>query len=202
MRRGQFALADRIVDTRLAEQLGISRTPVREALKRLCHEGVLAQTSRGYVMHVMTAPQIRDFSELRMALEPVIITHSAKCIDEKGKRELRSHLANAEAALDQQDPADFMIAMDCFRECWVARCANQALVGVMTQYQDQLMLSRYATIKNLRMRRIAFDSMAEIASALDDNDVERSRRAAMDYIQKGGDCLLEAIENEHLALVS
>ncbi len=68
--RGTFALGDRLADAALAEQLGVSRTPVREALKVLAAEGlVVLIPRRGARVAGMTAKQIADLFEVICGLE-------------------------------------------------------------------------------------------------------------------------------------
>ncbi len=59
----------RLVEVELAEQLGVSRTPVRETLQRLVLDGLVRRDRSGWVVHEHTAEEIRSIYEVRAALE-------------------------------------------------------------------------------------------------------------------------------------
>ena len=67
---GHYAGGDRINPTRVAEELGISRMPVREALRQLDAEGLVTiRPNRGAIVTVLTASDVRELFEIRAALE-------------------------------------------------------------------------------------------------------------------------------------
>ena len=67
---GDFASGDRLVEAKLAEQLGISRGPLREALKQLAAEGLVREEPRrGTFVATPTAEDVRDIYDLRAAIE-------------------------------------------------------------------------------------------------------------------------------------
>ncbi len=66
---GAYGLQTRLVEERLAEQLGVSRTPVREALVRLAADGLVVSREGGYFVALPDLTQLRDLYEVRIALE-------------------------------------------------------------------------------------------------------------------------------------
>ncbi|MDX6257067.1 MAG: hypothetical protein QOJ11_3401 [Frankiales bacterium] len=66
---GQFGLRSRLVEERLANLLGVSRTPVREALLRLASEGLVTKFDGGYFVVLPDLTQLRDLYDLRITLE-------------------------------------------------------------------------------------------------------------------------------------
>ncbi len=66
---GEFGLQSRLVEERLAQQLGVSRTPVREALVRLSADGLVSLREGGYFVVMPDLTQLRDLYEVRIALE-------------------------------------------------------------------------------------------------------------------------------------
>src|SRR5687767_927065 len=70
VRRGDFAPGTKVRDTTLASQLGVSRTPVREALLRIAREGVLdADMGKGFSVSRLDTSEMRETSAILSALE-------------------------------------------------------------------------------------------------------------------------------------
>jgi DNA-binding GntR family transcriptional regulator len=70
----RFAAGERLVETRLADELGISRAPVREALRRLAEEGLVVERPRhGMLVREFTAEDFVDIYNLRIAIETAAI---------------------------------------------------------------------------------------------------------------------------------
>lgn len=95
--RGDFQGGDSLRQEDLAAQLGVSRMPVREALKQLESEGfVLSEPYRGVVVSHLSAAEARELGELRLALEPLLLRLA---VPNLGKR----LLGQAEELLDHAD---------------------------------------------------------------------------------------------------
>jgi DNA-binding GntR family transcriptional regulator len=87
---GEFGAQDRLGEERLAAELGVSRTPVREALIRLAADGLLVRQDSGYYPVLPDLTELRDLYELRVtielrglarAMEPDAVRHDAAALD-------------------------------------------------------------------------------------------------------------------------
>lgn len=87
---GELKAGVRLTETALTEMLGVSRTPVREALRRLCYEGYLIK-SNGYEVKPMTWKDVRDILEVRRALECESARIAAKRITATQKAHLQAN---------------------------------------------------------------------------------------------------------------
>src|SRR6185503_4537251 len=75
---GRLKPGDRLVEADLASQMGISRAPVREALRQLEFEGLVeGRARRGYVVRAISASELIELYELRVLLEPVLARSAA-----------------------------------------------------------------------------------------------------------------------------
>ena len=101
---GELAPGTRIVEDRLAERLGVSRNPVREALQALAGEGfVELLPRRGAVVAQVTAEEAEDLFDVRGALEPLAARLAARRADGDGVDRLRDVLALARRATDDAE---------------------------------------------------------------------------------------------------
>lgn len=102
--RGEFAPGDVLSLRSLAEQLGTSMTPVREAVRRLVAEGALIDTrSRTLLVPPFDARRMADLKSARLVLEALVLEQAMDRIDAAGIAELRNVL-DAPAAPDQKGP--------------------------------------------------------------------------------------------------
>ena len=146
--RGEFALNVRLVESRLALALGVSRTPVREALRRLAGEGLLeAHPEGGFQPCVPDTDVMRQLYEVRAGLELQAIRRPARLglrHDEASLLVLRQRwqaLAAAAAAPPRPDP-DFVLLDEAFHEGLAAAAGNRVLVELLRQVNQRIRVIR------------------------------------------------------------
>src|SRR5258707_5239476 len=109
--RGRLAPGEHALELRLAHQLGVSRTPTREALARLAVEGFLVPATNGYRIELLVAPlsagQIDELWRLMGGLEGIAIA-SVSTMGRERRRQLAAAMAevNDELAIVTQRPRD------------------------------------------------------------------------------------------------
>lgn len=97
---GEFEPGSRIREDHLADEISMSRTPVREAINRLVSEGLVINKARkGLYLIDPSLEEVETFLDIRIALEKLSIEKCIKYIDEKGLKELYDSLDNFEADL-------------------------------------------------------------------------------------------------------
>ena len=105
---GRFAAASRITEQEIAEQSGVSRTPVREALRRLQAEGLLHFVpNQGAVVASWTPEDIEEIFELRSMLESYTAERAAQRVNKKQLARLRD-LAQRQYELSQNCSGDLL----------------------------------------------------------------------------------------------
>ena len=112
--RGELTPGQRVAEAPLAELLGVSRTPVRQALPLLAQEGLLTEhETRGFVVRAFTSADIVDAIDLRGVLEGLVVRRVAeKGVSRAALRELKSCLEDGDAilskrALEESDEARY-----------------------------------------------------------------------------------------------
>jgi DNA-binding GntR family transcriptional regulator len=112
---GSFSTGEPVFETQLAEQLGVSRTPVREALRMLENEGLLDQLSGGGVCACrITSRDIQDASDARVALEMLTARLAAERLTEAQARGLFEILERTEAAMKRGLLQQVMVENESF----------------------------------------------------------------------------------------
>jgi DNA-binding GntR family transcriptional regulator len=100
---GQLLPGQKIHQVDVARLLGVSRSPLREALRTLEGEGLVKyETNRGYVVTRLDMKQLAEIFQLRNVIEDELIAHIGAA-DDAALEKLRAHLAEIEAATDARD---------------------------------------------------------------------------------------------------
>lgn len=117
----------------LAEHLGISRTPVRDALQRLAQEGLVRAVSfRGFVVSEFSAREVLDVYEVRIALEPTAVATATGNYTRLDIAKLKDICDETEAT-DVSDVARLYALNGEFHRALVEPCANRLLVRLLEQ---------------------------------------------------------------------
>ncbi len=178
LRRGQLGAGQPLQEVQLAERLGVSRTPVREAMTRLASEGLLVADGRSFVVPKLTRGDVDDIYEVRFLIEPAAIRGvAAFTTDRAARAPLDAALAAAAAAHRSGDAEAFGEAHRRFRAAWLALVPNRRLVRVAEQYADHLQHIRALTLGNPRVRAIVLKGHRRIAAALAAGDGEAAAAA-------------------------
>jgi DNA-binding GntR family transcriptional regulator len=99
---GTLAPGERLIEDRLAEQLGVSRNPIREAIRVLDAEGFLDVTARrGSFVATLSAKQAADLFEVRLVLEPLGARLAAQASSPEHLKRMKALLKEAQTAPDQ-----------------------------------------------------------------------------------------------------
>lgn len=132
---GRFGVRTRLVEAQLAEQLGVSRTPVREALVRLLADGLVERHADGYYAARPNLAELRDLYELRItvelrgiarALESESVAHDARLLEP-----LRDHWRALRADMPAPDPG-FVLEDESFHHTLLRSSGNPRLVETLT----------------------------------------------------------------------
>ena len=122
---GVFQLGERLVETAIAEQLDVSRAPVREALAALEQEGIVTHVPRrGYFVVDFTEKDIEEVYGLRLLLETEALCRAIERASEEDLAELQSLVDDlGEAALQKSDP-ETIVALDMSFHAGLCRLAD------------------------------------------------------------------------------
>lgn len=139
--RGDFAQGQRLVESELAPRLGISKTPVREALKRLTQSGiVIAHPHRGAVVATVDEPMVRNVYEVRLLLEPPAVAAATPLHTASSLEALQEVLRGARAAGEAGDYRALSAANRLFHRTLTEPCENAILRSVLGDLQEQVAL--------------------------------------------------------------
>jgi DNA-binding GntR family transcriptional regulator len=192
---GTFAPGSQLVESQIAEWVGVSRTPVREAFTRLEQDGVVERTDRGLVVRNRSPEEILDIYEVRITLEGAATRLAA----ERSRAWDNLRLERLLRLCDEADPTDGSILQECNRQfhhgIWLAS-HNEALTDLLTRLD--LHLVRYPSTTLMYPGRWE-ESLTEhraMVEAIVDRDPERARVLAEQHFARARDIRLALWEEE------
>jgi len=183
---GRLAPGATLVERRLAERLGVSKTPVREALITLAASGlVTVRPNRGAVVRAVGADEVRAAYEVRLLLEPWAVARTVRSAAAGTAAEsARAALAEARRYLSDGGQVSLSLANRRFHRALYASCDNALVVRQLDALQELAALGAVALWERWRTWRAEHDEHEEILAAVTDRAAERAERLTRRHIRQ------------------
>jgi DNA-binding GntR family transcriptional regulator len=171
LKEGGLAPDSRIVEQELAEEFGVSRTPIREAIRRLGSEGLLvSMPNLGTFVKRFSIGDVRDMFEIREVLEGLAYRNAVERFDDSDRDELmrlanQTDLERANGNWNEAFRTD-----EKFHEFIINHCGSEALKQELSKFNFQTSLIRAdlsSVAKRIKRREITV-SHTELANAVND----------------------------------
>ncbi|MEH0469522.1 GntR family transcriptional regulator [Streptomyces hayashii] len=177
---GRLRPGDRLVERELAERFGVSRVPVREAIRALVAEGfVHFETPRRTVVRPLSPTDVEELFELREALEVYAAGLAATRATPEALAELRRLLADAAAATAAEDAETITDINTRFHDRLLALAGNTLLTSVMEPVAGRL---QWLTRRNEEWPQLLTEHQ-ELYDAIASGDPDRARAHALKHVQ-------------------
>ncbi|MEM9010752.1 MAG: GntR family transcriptional regulator [Pseudomonadota bacterium] len=192
--KGDIGADDRLVQERLAAELQISRTPVREALLRLEQDGILVTSARGgFKLHRLSAPEIKELYQARAAIEGQAIRILAVARDEADLETLRRTIIREED-IQSKTVANYFDANRAIHRQLVALAGNRYLLEMFDMIWNRAVAYQlFAAIEKVDLSKSLGDHMA-LADAVATGDATVAMDAIVAHIVDGYQLQLEALD--------
>jgi len=203
IRSGVLKPGERIMEIQLAEELGVSRTPVREAIRKLELEGyVVMMPRRGTYVASMSIRDINEIFEIRTALESLSNGLAADHITDDELEHLQRLLVIIGGYIKEGNIEKIVETDIEFHDLLYHAARNERLVGIISNLRDQL--TRFRTLSMSYPGRLeeTLEEHRLIVDAIADGDRKAASRAAERHMENSEKTLLkamEALENEKKA---
>ncbi|WP_412506330.1 GntR family transcriptional regulator [Roseovarius sp. SYSU LYC5161] len=186
---GEFEKTTRFYERTFADELGVSRTPVREALAMLEQDGLLSQAARGYRLPQMSRQQVLDVTEIRLLLEPHAV---ASMVRDTAPGELKKIAAKIRKEVGEtRDSGAYIASHGRLRHVILGKVRNRALVEAIQQYEDSIHFVRVSTLGHPDWRCMSADGMLNLADAFEAGDAEAASEIQGRLLTMARDSFLE-----------
>ncbi|MFX1270009.1 MAG: GntR family transcriptional regulator [Promethearchaeota archaeon] len=192
---GLFSPKERLTEEHLAEQLGVSRTPVREALSKLETEGLVQPLQkRGFIVSGESREEIEELFEIRAILEGYALRVISGKITDAINRQLEEYVAKAEAALHAGRMHEVFRWNTRFHDVLHQLVADSArLYRMIVDMRKQVLRYRKETLQTAEGARRTIDGHRKLLLALRLKDAELCERTMREHIRQSKEDALQTL---------
>ena len=192
--KGELEPGERLMEIQLAERLGVSRTPIREAIRKLELEGlVLMIPRRGAEVAEITRQDLEDVLEVRAALEELAVKDACEHITDEQLQDLKKAANEFKRSLEGTDLVACAEADIHFHEIIYAATNNKRLVQMLNNLREQMYRYRMENLKDKRTYRTLVEEHDAIRRALKKHDKEKAGAAINVHIENQRRSILASI---------
>ena len=181
---GKYPRGELLSEQRLSAEMGVSRTPVREAIRRLEQDYILEDSPRGVIVVGISREEMLEMYEIRLQLEGLMARRAAENVTEEQLGEMRDTLDLQHFYLERErrDSSDQIKNLDSrFHELLYAACGSRTYYDLLVRLHKRITKFRMASV---RKRSRAEESIREheaIYAALAAHDPEQAQQAVLNH---------------------
>ena len=169
--KGELQPGERLMELQLAAKLGVSRTPIREAIRMLEQEGLaITIPRRGAEVAKMTEKDMNDVLQVREALDELAVSIACELITEEELEKLSEAVKNFEEAIGTKDIKQIAETDIAFHDIIYQASRNSKLVTILNNLREQIYRYRIQYLKDEKNYPNLSDEHREILEALMQKD--------------------------------
>lgn len=181
--QGEFQPGERLMEETLARKLGVSRTPVREAIRMLELEGLVVMIPRrGAEVAKITVKDLKDALEVRMDLEALSVGLACERIDEEGKERLLEACMQFKEAINSKLVPAIVEGDEKFHDVIYSVTNNQRLIAIAHNLREQVYRYRVEYVKDFSYHENLVREHDQITRAILTGDKETARSVMRSHI--------------------
>lgn len=181
---GDLATGSPIEERRLAEEMQVSRTPLREAISQLVTEGIIEyRPYRGNLVRRFNAKQVQDLYQVRKALEALAMRLAIRKLSQEHIEKIRHILDDAQTALDRGDIEGYNESDRRFHQIIVEITDNETLIDALNRLSAQIQLVRFMANTDPSVVQRTAKERPLILAALEARDADRAAQLMEAHIE-------------------
>ena len=194
--KGDMLPGGRLIESRLAETLGISRTPVREAIHKLEREGYLRKLPRGGFSVLGLS---RDDVEETFGIRRVLESYAARLAAEKHKKldlkPLEKKIQLYQKHLDRKDLEALPDINTDFHDLLYALSRSPKLISMINNLRDQIYRFRQLILKNEKLAKMSNEDHKDMLERIRQRDAKGVERLVREHLVRGQKAVLESYDD-------
>ncbi len=194
---GELKPGERLMEIHLANRLGVSRTPIREAMRKLELEGLVTMIPRrGAEVAQITGKSLQDVLEVRRSLDALCIELACERISEEDIARLGKACEHFKEATKSKDLHQIAEADVLLHDIIVQATQNKRLIQLVNNLSEQMYRYRFEYIKDSTMHENVIAEHELLYQAILNRDKVSAAKAAVDHIDNQMDTIAKHLHFE------
>ncbi len=194
---GELKPGERLMEIHLADKLGVSRTPIREAIRKLELEGLVVMVPRkGAEVAEISEKSLKDVLEVRRALDMLSAELACERITAEGKTALKRACAAVEEAVNGGRLREIAQKVVALHNIFVEATGNTKLEQIVNNLSEQMYRYRFEYIKDISMHETLLKEHQEIYESIVKCDKKMAARYAKKHIDNQEDAIIRQLHPE------
>lgn len=195
--RSEIYPRQKVIIEDLSRQMGISRTPIREAMSRLVKEGYVTHVwNRGFSVKEITVDEVEELYGAREALEPYLAEEAARRITGAGVRDLERLLKEYGESVERRPRRERRLADRDFHGRVAEIAGNSYLRGILGEVFERIVLKQRVASGGLDRGKDAWQQHGAILAAIRDKKPREAGRAALFHVRKSRQLAMLRLQEE------
>ena len=196
--RGELKPGERLMEIQLANKLGVSRTPIREAIRKLELEGLVLMIPRkGAEVAEITEKSLRDVLEVRRALEELAVQLACEKITKEEIRELERVAKEFQQVVNSSDITEIAEVDVCFHDIIYTATDNQKLIQLLNNLREQMYRYRVEYLKRDGVFPQLIAEHEAIIRHIENNEKEKATQVMCRHIDNQVETVIDGIRAKH-----
>ncbi|MCB6285032.1 MAG: GntR family transcriptional regulator [[Clostridium] scindens] len=196
--RGELKPGERLMEIQLANKLGVSRTPIREAIRKLELEGLVLMIPRkGAEVAEITEKSLRDVLEVRRALEELSVQLACEKITKEEIRELERVAKEFQQVVKSSDITEIAEVDVRFHDIIYTATDNQKLIQLLNNLREQMYRYRVEYLKRDGVFPQLIAEHEAIIRHIENNEKEKATEVMCRHIDNQVEAVIDVIRAKH-----
>ena len=192
--RGELKPGERLMEIQLANKLGVSRPPIREAIRKLELEGLVLMIPRkGAEVAEITEKSLRDVLEVRRALEELAVELVCEKITEEQIQDLKDAAEEFKESLESGDITRIAEADVKFHDVIYMATDNQKLIQLLNNLREQMYRYRVEYLKRSDFHQQLIDEHEEIIETIESGQKDRAVQVVCQHVDNQVEAVMDTI---------
>ena len=188
---GTYERDEILTEAKLSEALGVSRTPIREAIRRLTQERLVEVTSKGLRVVGINKQDIADISEIRLRLEGLAARWAAERTDDEGIRTLREIVDLQEFYTTKKDADSIKNQDSRFHQTIYSLCGSNAMRDTLEPLHRKLLKYRRVSVTSHSRAEASLAEHRAICEAIAARRGEEAEKLTIQHVKNAKESILQ-----------
>ncbi len=181
---GHYQPGENLIETKLSEELGVSRTPVRESIRQLELEGLVQSIpNKGAIVKGISAQDIEDIYTIRMLIEGLASRWAAEKITGEELEELNEAIELEEFYTMKNDSNHLLQFDSRFHDIIYRASKSKPLMHTLSTFHHYVQRARIVSLNNPERARKVLEEHKAILQAITEHDADKAERLTTEHVR-------------------